>query len=94
MFGNACSILKIRNEDALSDKKILIIRDSYQAPTSWLFADIFSEVQLVDPRYIDKLDISIDDIIRDSKADLVMFMYNTSDFKMMIDVMKEQREKS
>ncbi|MDI3117432.1 DHHW family protein [Clostridioides difficile] len=94
MFGNACSILKIRNEDALSDKKILIIRDSYQAPTSWLFADIFSEVKLVDPRYIDKLDISIDDIIRDSKADLVMFMYNTSDFKMMIDVMKEQREKS
>ncbi len=51
-------------------------------------------MQLVDPRYIDKLDISIDDIIRDSKADLVMFMYNTSDFKMMIDVMKEQREKS
>ncbi|MCC0683007.1 hypothetical protein KGF42_08135 [Clostridioides sp. ZZV15-6383] len=94
MFGNACSILKIRNEDALSDKKILIIRDSYQAPTSWLFADIFSEVQLVDPRYIDKLDISIDDIIRDSEADLVMFMYNTRDFKMMIDVMKEQREKS
>ncbi|MCC0628341.1 MULTISPECIES: DHHW family protein [unclassified Clostridioides] len=94
MFGNACSILKIRNEDALSDKKILIIRDSYQAPTSWLFADIFSEVQLVDPRYIDKLDISIDDIIRDSDADLVMFMYNTRDFKMMIDVMKEQREKS
>lgn len=94
MYGNACSILKIRNKDALSDKKILIIRDSYQAPTSWLFADIFSEVQLVDPRYVEKLDISIDDIIRDSDADLVMFMYNTTDFKMMIDVMKEQREKS
>lgn len=94
MFGDACSILKIRNEDALSDKKLLILRDSYQAPTSWLFSDMFSEVQLVDPRHIEKLDISIDDIIRDSDADLVMFMYNTTDFKMMIDVMKEQREKN
>lgn len=93
MFGNACSILKIRNEDALSDKKLLIIRDSYQAPTSWLFADIFSEVQLVDPRYVESIDLSIDNIIRDSDADMVMFMYNTTDFKMMIDVIKEQREK-
>lgn len=93
MFGNACSILKIRNEDALSDKKLLIIRDSYQAPTSWLFSDIFSEVQLVDPRYIESIDLPIDNIIRDSDADMVMFMYNTSDFKMMIDVIKEQREK-
>lgn len=93
MFGNACSILKIKNEDALSDKKILILRDSYQAPSSWLFADIFSEVQLVDPRYIRDLNMSIDDIIKDSDADIVMFMYNTTDFKMMIDVMKEKREK-
>lgn len=94
MFGDACSILKIRNKDALSDKKLLILRDSYQAPTSWLFSDMFSEVQLVDPREIDNLHISIDDIIRDSDADLVMFMYNTTDFKTMIDVMKEKREKN
>lgn len=94
MFGNACSILKIRNEDALSDKKILILRDSYQAPTSWLFADIFSEVQLVDPRYIKTLEMSIDDIIRNSDADIVMFMYNTRDFEMMINIMNEQRQKN
>lgn len=93
MFGNACSILKIRNEDALSNKKLLIIRDSYQAPTSWLFADMFLEVQLVDPRHVESIDLSIDDIIRDSDADIVMFMYNTTDFKMMIDVIKEEREK-
>ena len=94
MFGNACNILKIRNEDALSDKKILILRDSYQAPTSWLFADIFSEVQLVDPRYTKELNLSIDEIIRNSDADIVMFMYNSTDFKSMIDVIKEQREKN
>ncbi|MEG1409742.1 MAG: hypothetical protein RSD36_07845 [Terrisporobacter sp.] len=94
MFGNACNILKIRNEDALSDKKILILKDSYQGPTAWLFSDIFAEVQLVDPRYTEKLDLSMDDIIRDSDADIVMFMYNSTDFKSMIDVIKEQREKN
>lgn len=88
MFGNACNILKIRNKDALNDKKILIIRDSYQAPTSWLFADVFSEVQLVDPRYTEKLDLSIKEIIEDSDADMVMFMYNSTDFKSMIDEIK------
>lgn len=88
MFGNACNILKIKNKDALSDKKILIIRDSYQAPTSWLFADMFSEVQLVDPRYTEKLDLSIKEIIEDSDADIVMFMYNSTDFKSMIDEIK------
>ena len=94
MFGNACNILKIRNEDALSEKKILIFKDSYQGPTSWLFSDIFAEVQLVDPRYTEKLDLSMDDIIKDSDADIVMFMYNSTDFKSMIDVIKEQREKN
>ncbi len=88
MFGNACNILKIRNKDALNDKKILIIRDSYQAPTSWMFADVFSEVQLVDPRYTEKLDLSIKEIIEDSDADMVMFMYNSTDFKSMIDEIK------
>ncbi|MCC3869713.1 DHHW family protein [Terrisporobacter mayombei] len=88
MFGNACNILKIKNKDALNDKKILIIRDSYQAPTSWLFADMFSEVQLVDPRYTEKLDLSIKEIIEDSDADIVMFMYNSTDFKSMIDEIK------
>ena len=92
MFGNACSILKIRNEEALTNKKVMIFRDSYQAPTSWLFADIFEEVQLVDPRYIEDLDMTIDDMIRESDADTVMFMYNNTDFKMMIETMREQRQ--
>lgn len=85
MFGNACNILKIRNQDALINKKILIFKDSYQGPTSWLFSDIFSEVQLVDPRYTEKLDMSAQEIIEDSDADMVMFMYNSTDFKSMID---------
>ena len=49
---------------------------------------MFSEVQLVDPRYTEKLDLSIKEIIEDSDADIVMFMYNSTDFKSMIDEIK------
>lgn len=88
MFGNACSILKIKNDNAPVDKKILIIRDSYQAPTSWLFADLFAEVQLVDVRYTDSLNMSLEDIIRLSDANIVSFMYNDTDYKDMIKNIK------
>lgn len=91
VFSDVCSILKIRNNKALTNKKVIIFRDSYQAPTSWLFADIFAEVQLVDPRYVEKLDITIDDIVRKSDADIVIFMYNNKDFKEMIETMRKQR---
>lgn len=91
VFSDVCSILKIRNDKALTNKKVIIFRDSYQAPTSWLFADIFAEVQLVDPRYVEKLDMTIDDIVRKSDADIVIFMYNNKDFKEMIETMRKQR---
>lgn len=89
MFGNACSTLKIKNEEALSDKKIIIFRDSYQAPTSWLFADIFKEVELVDPRYVETIGMSCSEILENSEADIAMFMYDTVDFKEMIEEMKK-----
>ena len=89
MFGDVCSILKIRNEKALVDKKIIIFRDSYQAPTSWLFADIFSEVQLVDPRHVESIDMSCSEILENSDADIAMFMYDTTDFKELIGEMKK-----
>lgn len=89
MFSSSCSILKIRNKDALSDKKIIIFIDSYQPPTSLMFADVFSEVQLVDPRYIEKLNMSVEDIIKESDVDILMFMYNNRGFKEMINTMEE-----
>lgn len=84
MFGNACNILKIKNNDAPINKKVLVFRDSYQSPTSWLFADVFSEVQLVDVRYIDKLNMTSEDIIKNSDADMVMFMYSDATFDELI----------
>lgn len=88
--GAQTNILEIKNKDALLDKKILIFRDSYQAPTTWLFADLFTEVEIVDPRNIDKIDKTYEEMIDESDSDIVMFMYNSSGFDSMIDKMIEK----
>ena len=72
--GAQTNILNIKNDKALVDKKILIFRDSYQAPTTWLFADLFSEVEIADPRNIDKIDKTYEEIIEDSNSDMVIFL--------------------
>lgn len=88
--GAQTNILTIKNDNALVDKKILIFRDSYQAPTTWLFADLFSEVEIADPRNINKIDKTYKQIIEDSNSDIVMFMYNSSGFDSMIKTMIEK----
>ncbi len=85
--GAECNILKIKNENALTNKKILVFRDSYQAPTTWLFADLFSEVQIIDPRNIENIKMNYEQIIENSDADIVMFMFNSSGFDSMIKSM-------
>lgn len=85
--GAQTNILTVKNEDALVDKKILIFRDSYQAPTTWLFADLFREVEIADPRNIDKIDKTYKEIIEESNSDIVMFMYNSFGFDSMIKTM-------
>lgn len=85
--GNVCNILKIKNDKSLIDKKILIFRDSYQAPNTLMFADLFSEVQFIDPRNIGSIKMSYEEIIENSGSDIVMFMYNSSGFDSMIQNM-------
>ena len=81
------NILKIKNEDAFSDKKILVIRDSMQGATTWLFRDFFKETELVDPRNITDIKKSYTEIIKESDADIVLFMFNSSGFDSMINEM-------
>lgn len=64
---------KIINEKAITDKKVLLIRDSYQAPLTSLFSDIFKQVEIVDPRYVN---MDIDDILKKSDSDIFMIMFN------------------
>ncbi|QUH19430.1 hypothetical protein [Alkaliphilus sp. B6464] len=63
---------------------MLVFRDSYQAPTTLMFADLFSEVQFIDPRNIENIKMSYEEIIQNSDSDIVVFMYNSSGFDSMI----------
>lgn len=64
---------KIINKESRTNKKVLIVRDSYQAPLTWLFSDIFEEVEVIDPRHIN---MKLDDVLNISNSDIVMFMFN------------------
>ena len=85
--GAQMNILKINNKDAFSDKKILVIRDSMQGATTWLFRDFFKETELIDPRNISDIEKSYTEIIKESDADIVLFMFNSSGFDSMINEM-------
>lgn len=85
--GAQMNILKIKNKDAFSDKKILVIRDSMQGATTWLFRDFFKETELIDPRNISDIKKSYTEIIKESDADIVLFMFNSSGFDSMINEM-------
>lgn len=87
MRGTNCNILKIKNNKSLTDKKAIVFRDSYQAPMTWMLADLFSQVEIVDPRYIENLDMTYEDIIKRSDSDIVLFMYNSFGFEGMIKEM-------
>ncbi len=87
MRGTNCNVLKIKNKNSLTNKSVLIFRDSYQAPMTWLLADIFREVQIIDPRYIENIDMTYEDMITNSNSDIVMFMYNSFGFEGMIQEM-------
>ncbi|RHQ98056.1 DHHW family protein [Peptoclostridium sp. AF21-18] len=85
--GAQMNILKIKNKDAFSDKKILVIRDSMQGATTWLFRDFFKETELIDSRNISDIKKNYTEIIKESDADIVLFMFNSSGFDSMINEM-------
>ncbi len=52
-----------------------------------LFRDFFKETELVDPRNITDIKKSYTEIIKESDADIVLFMFNSSGFDSMINEM-------
>lgn len=67
---------QLLNPNALTNKKALVIRDSYHSAMSWMLADIFEEVEVVDPRHTEAVNLTSKEIIERSNADVVLFMYN------------------
>lgn len=76
---------KIVNSKPIIDKKILIYRDSYHSAMSWMISDVFREVEVVDPRHIDKVNLTSEQVAENTDADIVLFMFNDLSFKDMIN---------
>ncbi len=93
MRGTNCNILKIKNKNSLTNKSVLIFRDSYQAPMTWLLSDIFREVQIIDPRYIENIDMTYEEMVTNINSDIVIFMYNSFGFEGMIQEMINKKLK-
>lgn len=80
------SYYKMINKDAVTKKKIMVIRDSYQAPLTWLLSDLFYQVEIVDPRYVE---MKTDEILEKSDSDIVLLMlHNGADIKSMLSNME------
>jgi hypothetical protein len=79
-------LYKVINNEAPIKKKILIVRDSFQAPTTLMFSDLFETVEVLDPR--NSMDLTPSKVINDSDPDIVMFMFNSSSFGNMVDLVK------
>ncbi|MFQ9310998.1 MAG: alginate O-acetyltransferase AlgX-related protein [Paraclostridium sordellii] len=79
-------LYKIENKDAPINKKVLIVRDSYQAPTTLLFADLFNSVEILDPR--NNIDLNVSKVVNESNPDVVVFMFNSETYGGMVDLIK------
>lgn len=74
LSGNQ-SVVSIKNESAESEKRLVIFRDSFACSFAPLLSDSYSEIVLVDLRYI--MSDSIGEYVDFEKAD-VLFMYSTT----------------
>lgn len=74
LFTTNLGYYKIKNNRALTHKKILIFKDSYQNATLPFFVKYFEQLEVVDQRYLGKKDCY--DILNESSADIVLIMYN------------------
>ncbi|MBQ8538600.1 MAG: hypothetical protein IJ433_03015 [Ruminococcus sp.] len=73
LSGNQ-SVVKITNENANSDKRLVVFRDSFASCVAPLFSTAYKEVVLVDVRYI--MSESLSDYVNFEDAD-VLFLYST-----------------
>ncbi|MBN2795587.1 MAG: hypothetical protein JXR88_09290 [Clostridia bacterium] len=72
--GGASPLIEIVNENATSDKELIIFRDSFSSALAPLLADAYSKITLVDTRYITHT--YLENFI-DFKDQDVLFLYST-----------------
>lgn len=72
--GGASSLQVIRSPEASTDKRLIIFRDSYTSSLAPLLLAAYSEITLIDLRYIDS--VRIGEFVDFADAD-ILFLYNT-----------------
>lgn len=73
-LSGATPLIEIRNENATTDKEMIIFRDSFGSSISPLFTEAYSKITLIDIRYI-ATDL-IKDYINFNNQD-ILFIYST-----------------
>ncbi|MDE6620771.1 MAG: hypothetical protein K2K74_09860 [Lachnospiraceae bacterium] len=73
--GGASSLQIIKSPDAVTDRKLIIFRDSYTSSLAPLLLGAYEEITLIDLRYIDSARIG--GYVDFDDAD-ILFLYNTS----------------
>ncbi|WP_297437531.1 alginate O-acetyltransferase AlgX-related protein [uncultured Clostridium sp.] len=87
IYAHGVPYRHIKNSKSLTDKKIVILRDSFVSAMEWLFTDIFAEVIILDSRYIDE---PIMPIIKQIKPDYLMPTFNSSSITTMVSGMLKE----
>lgn len=77
-IGGDYPIVHHRNQNASSDLKVLILKDSFSLPFQSFMATAFKEVDVIDPRHF--TDCTIAEYISVSKPDIVITLLNPSVF--------------
>ncbi len=70
---------RVVNPHARLEQRVLLLKDSFQDPTTDYFTALFSEVEIIDPRYYEE-QASFADLLREGRPDLVLFLYHQDNF--------------
>lgn len=73
-IGGDYPLSQHRNANARFKKKLLIIKDSFVLPVEAFLSTVFSEIDVLDPRYYENC--SINQYIFDTKPDIVIMIYS------------------
>lgn len=76
-FGGDFPEIRIQNEASMSDKKVLVIQDSYGLPFSSFLSLRVKELRTIDLRHFEGKEI---EYIKQYKPDIVFMLYNPSTF--------------
>lgn len=73
-LGGAAAVLYIENPSAVTEKELVLFRDSFGSSLAPLLVSGYKKITLVDPRYI--FSTLVDDYVNYTDAD-VLFLYST-----------------